>query len=137
MNRVRLRIHAAKDSMRHQKARETLALREIAVQKLPRNHELSLPLPPSPLGLSNYDALDLEDELYDEQEGGVDRCSTIYSDFNFMNPSDGDAYDYLDALDGLSLDLPDVPPPPPPEEGIVQMLRENDRQDGIFVHLGG
>lgn len=136
MNRVRLRMDAVKDFMHQQKSRETLELRKIVVQK-PRFHDL--PLPPSPLGLSNYDALDLEDELSDEeQEGGLDRCSTIYSDFNIMNPitSDGDAYDYLDALDGISgEDLQDGPPLP--EEGIVEMLRENDRQDGVFVHLRG
>jgi len=140
MNRVRLRMDAAKDFMRLQqeRSRETLALREIVVQK-PRGHDL--PLPPSPLGLSNYDAFDLEDEIGDdEQEGGIERCSSIYSDFNIMNPmsSDGDAYDYLDALDGISPeDLPDTPPPPP-EDNIVEMLREKERQgDSFFVHVGG
>jgi len=139
MNRVRLRMDAAKDFMRLQaeRSRETLALREIVVQK-PRCHEL--PLPPSPLGLSNYDAFDLEDDLGDEDhEGGIERCSSIYSDFNIMNPtsSDGDAYDYLDALDGISPeDLPDTPPQPP-EDSIVEMLREKERQgDSFFVHVG-
>jgi hypothetical protein len=140
MNRVRLRMDAAKDFMRQQeqRSRETLALREIVVQK-PRLHDL--PLPPSPLGLSNYDALDLEDEMNDdeEHEGGIERTSTIYSDFNIMNPVTGDDdYDYLDALDGISpQDLPDTPPAPP-EESIVEMLREKERQgDSYFVHLGG
>lgn len=143
MNRVRLRMDAAKDFMRQQeqRSRETLALREIVVQK-PRYHEL--PLPPSPLGLSNYDALDLEDELDDElddeHQNGIERTSKIYSDFNIMNPSTGvdEDYDYLDALDGISpQDLPDTPPAPP-EESIVEMLREKERQgDSYFVHLGG
>jgi hypothetical protein len=142
MNRVRLRMDAAKDIMHlHQeKSKGTLALREIVVQK-PRYHDL--PLPPSPLGLSNYDALDLEDMSngdHDGQDGGIDRTCSIYSDFNIMNPmsSDGDDYDYLDALDGISpLDLPDTPPLPP-EESIVEMLREKERQgDSYFVHLQG
>ena len=140
MNRVRLRMAAAKDFMRQQeqKSRETLALREIVVQK-PRHHDLRLP--PSPLGLSNYDALDLEDEMSDdEHEDGIERTSTIYSDFNIMNPctGDDDDYGYLDALDGISpKDLPDTPPAPP-EESIVEMLREREREgDSYFVHLGG
>lgn len=143
MNRVRIRMDAAKDFMRQQeqRGRETLALREIVVQK-PRYHEL--PLPPSPLGLSNYDALDLEDELdepEDDHQNGIERACSIYSDFNIMNPctGDDDDYDYLDALDGISpQDLPDTPPPPPPEESIVEMLRDKEREgDSYFVHLGG
>jgi len=138
MNRVRLRMDEAKDFMRLQqeKSKETLALREIIVQK-PRCHES--PLPPSPLGLSNYDAFDLEDDIADDDQDGIERCSSIYSDFNIMNPSsDGDAYDYLDALDGISPeDLPDTPPPPP-ENSIVEMLREKERQrDSFFLHVGG
>jgi len=142
MNRVRLRLSAAKDVMRQQQERrETLALKEIVVQK-PR-HEL--PLPPSPLGLSNYDALDLEDDMLDEEfGGGIERCESIYSDFNIMNPTsaDGDAYDYLDALDALDGispgDLTDTPPAPPEDGELVEILREEERQgDSFFVHLEG
>ena len=142
MNRVRLSMDAAKDFMRQQEQRrsETLALREIVVQ-MPRHHES--PLPPSPLGLSNYDALDLEDELaddeHDEQQNGIERASSIYSDFNIMNPSTNeDDYGYLDALDGISeRDLPDTPPPPP-EESITEILRDNQRQgDSYFADVGG
>lgn len=138
MNRLKFRMDAAKNCMRLQQERskETLALREIVVHK-PRCFEL--PLPPSPLGLSNYDAFDLEDEMEDDdQEGGIERCSAIYSDFNIMNPTscDGDTYEYLDALDGISPeDLPDTPPHPP-EESIVELLREKERQgESFFVHV--
>jgi len=141
LNSVRLRMDAAKDFIRQQQqrgGREALALREIVVQK-PR-HEL--PLPPSPLGLSNYDALDLEDEMDDEEEnheGGIIRTTSIYSDFNILNPSTSDEtdYDYLDALDGITPeDLPDTPPEPP-EETILEALREKERQgDSYFVRLG-
>jgi hypothetical protein len=140
MNRVRMRVDAAKDFIRleQERSRETLALREIVVQK-PRCHNFLLP--PSPLGLSNYDAFDLEDEVGDDGEGsGFERCSSIYSDFNIMNPtsSDGDGYDYLDALDGISPeDLPGSLPPSP-ECSIVEILRERERQgDSFFVHVGG
>lgn len=140
MNRIRLRVDAANVRRPWERGRGTVPLREIVVPK-PRCHEM--PLPPSPLGLSNYDALDLEDELEgsDDEGGGAERCSSIYSDFNIMNPvtSDGDAYDYLDALDGiLPEDLPDTPPPPPPEDSIVELLRDRRSQgQSMFVQLGG
>jgi len=143
MNRVRLSMDAAKDFMRleHERRRGTMALREM-VQK-PRCHCHEIPLPPSPLGLSNYDAFDLEDEQFDEQNddgGGIDRTSSIYSDFNIMNPisSDGDDYDYLDVVDGIQPeDLQDLPPHPP-EETILEILRENEETgDGYFIRVGG
>jgi len=104
-----------------------------------------MPLPPSPLGLSDYDALDLEEDMSDEEFGcGIERCESIYSDFNIMNPTsaDGDAYDYLDALDALDgispEDLPDTPPAPPEEGELVEILREKERQgDSFFVYLAG
>jgi len=51
---------------------------------------------------------------------------------------EGDGYDFLDALDGiLPEDLPDTPPAPL-EDGIVEILREEERQgDSFFVHLKG
>jgi hypothetical protein len=140
MNRVRERMDAAKDFMRqyHERSRETLALREIAVHK-PRYHDL--PLPPSPLGLSNYDALDVE-------EGGIlgdeewDDTSSIYSDFNILNSStnEGDDYEWIDALDGIPpQDVQDeVPSCPPLDDTIVELLRDKERQqDGYFINLGG
>ncbi|KAL2075669.1 hypothetical protein VTL71DRAFT_612 [Oculimacula yallundae] len=145
MNRVRRRMDAARDYMRmeQEKTRERLSLREIVIQK-PRCHDL--PLPPSPLGLSNYDALDLEDELEDEDHEewhstGLDRISCIYSDFNIMRPmsdrDDDDALDdYLDALDGISPeDLPETAPAPPEEESVVEMLREDCQGEGFFVQI--
>jgi len=137
-------MDAAKDFMRleQEKSRGRMSLRQIVIQK-PRCNEM--PLPPSPLGLSAYDALDLEDEIsdpYEEDFGidrsdGMDRISAIYSDFNIMNPvssteADGDDWGFLDALDGIK-DLPDTPPAPP-EDSIVDLLREKERlEDGYFV----
>jgi len=126
-----------------------MLLRQIVIQK-PCCKEM--PLPPSPLGLSAYDALDLEDEISDpyvedeedfgiDRSNGIDKVSAIYSDFNIMNPvsSEGDEDDwgFLDALDGIQPeDLPDMPPAPPSEESIVDLLREKDRQgDGYFVRV--
>jgi len=135
MNRVRLRMDAAKDFVRQEQERgkQTLALKQIVAQK-PRCLEAAeVSLPPSPLGLSNYDAFDLDDDDISDGfcDGGIDRTSAIYSDFNIMNPTagDGDDYDYLDALDGISIqDLPDTPPaPPPPECCIADIMRERER----------
>ncbi|KAF7865480.1 hypothetical protein EAF04_006454 [Stromatinia cepivora] len=85
-------------------------------------------LPPSPLGKSNYDALDSEDETStNEPEDG--REKEIYSDFNVMCPlGEGEDYEYMDTLDGLSPeDMQEQPPSPPEEERIVEILREEER----------
>jgi hypothetical protein len=138
MNRVRRRMDAAKDIMRleqERRSKETLSLKEIVLQN-PRCFDF--PLPPSPLGLSNYDALDLDEGIYDEDGTEYeDRVSAIYSDFNIMNPAstnEDDDYAYLDAIDGMPQDLPDTPPAPP-EESIAEMLREDGRGESIFVQI--
>lgn len=135
-------MDAANDSLRveQERNRERLSLseslREIVLQK-PR--PLEFVLPPSPLGLSNYDALDSDDDIYDERDDqDADGGSAIYSDFSIMNPMSGDGDDYeeyLDALDGISKeDLPDTPPAPP-EESIAEMLREDSRGESVFVRV--
>lgn len=143
-----MRMDAAKDFVRleQEKRKERMSLRQIVIQK-PRGHEIQLP--PSPLGLSAYDALDLEDDIshpYEDDHGidrpdGIGRISAIYSDFNIMNPvtgDDGDDWGYLDALDGIQPeDLPDTPPAPPEDtDTIVEMLKEKERQgDSYFVRI--
>lgn len=140
-------MEAVKDFMRREqeeRRKEKLSLRDVILQK---HRFLELPHPPSPLGLSNYDALDLEDDLPefedDQEDDGVGRMSVIYSDFNIMNPTTSsgcgdDDYDYLDALDGIHReDLPNEPPSPPPEEAIVEMLKEDHREEGYFVEIRG
>jgi hypothetical protein len=127
MNRVRSRLDTAKAKAREAEniVRQATALSELKVQK-PRYQEL----PPSPLGLSNYDALDLEDETWGDDEG--EHCdSNIYSDFNVMNPitgADGDAYDYLDELDGIPHEMPEDKPPPPPDDRFSEIVKEKERQ---------
>lgn len=131
MNRVRSRLDTAKAKAREAQnvVRHATALSELSVQK-PRHHEL----PPSPLGLSNYDALDLEDEIWGDDDGDS-LHSTIYSDFNVMNPytgTDGDSYDYLDELDGIPHEMPEDRPPPPPDERFSEILKEKERQKEIY-----
>lgn len=75
-----------------------------------------LPLPPSPLGLSNYDAFDVEDDMYARLEDEFDMCNdtddgrddssfhsrdtsktppqTIYSDFSILDPDEPVCGDY-------------------------------------------
>jgi hypothetical protein len=70
-----------------------------------------IPLPPSPLGLSNYDAFDLEDEMSnfsdDHMYSDGDEAPLIYSDFNILDPQESVvAVDY-DALDD---DFPEYAP---------------------------
>jgi len=135
MNRIRINLVAAK-AVAHREletGHEKKALGALMSTKA-RSHEV---LPPSPLGLSNYDALDLEDEGFDDGNGGYD--SNIYSDFNIMNPNttvDETAYDFLDELDGIPPDLPEDRPPPPPDEKLEEILMEKERQRRVsFVRF--
>lgn len=139
MNRVRRSIEAAKVPVVHQEelSRPAMGFRQVMHVQRPRY--LDIPPPPSPLGLSNYDALDLEDEdMFDNENGEGDHAgsSVIYSDFNKMNQCsmvDGDEYDYLDELDGIE---PEERPPPPLDERVVEMMREKERQKELyFVHF--
>lgn len=119
MNRVRSTLDAAKAIVHQETIRPGIGLKELMVHQRSKVWEL----PPSPLGLSNYDALDLEDDCDDE---GTD---DIYSDFNIMKPySPGDeSYDYLDELDGIPTEILDDTPPPPDDEQLTEMLKEKER----------
>lgn len=132
MNRVRTRLDTAKaTAQREQASRQTYALQQVMAPK-PRFYDP--PLPPSPLGLSNYDALDIEDEILEDDEHGEHSSSIVYSDFNVMDPTravDGDNYDYLDELDGIPHEMPEERPPPPPDERLFDMLREKELQKDI------
>lgn len=96
-------------------------------------HRHYIPLPPSPLGLSNYDAF----EDYPHSDGeceGADE-SSVYSDFNILDPSEPivDDYDSLGSLDGASTERR---PPTPPCEKIVELMIERERQKEIsFVQF--
>jgi hypothetical protein len=140
LNRFRLRMDAARDFWKiytKKESAEVLDLREIAAERQKQRWN-EIELRPSPLGLSNYDALDLEDDLFDTDEGDGERA--IYSDFSVMAPStdedDDRDYGYLDALDGLSPeDLKDEAPSTLPEDSIVEILKEEIVHDVCFVHV--
>jgi hypothetical protein len=99
---------------------------------IPRRHYI--PLPPSPLGMSNYDALDLEDE-FENDEASDDECPSLYSDFSVLEPSQPpDVYDTLDepcpALEVCRLLTP-------PDEKVLEMMREKERQKQLsFMPMG-
>ena len=106
-----------------------------------------LPLPLSPLGLSNYDALDREDDLGAEDSDGSDEGGGergIYSDFSILEPAESvvDDHDLLDRFE------PGSPPsctspfslddmiPSPLDELVLEMSQEKERQKTIsFVQL--
>lgn len=131
LNRVRLQLDEARNmmKMRREERRDhfersglDVHLKEVSKEINNQNKRWNeFMLPPIPLGRSNYDALDSEDEMGMSEEDGNER--EIYSDFNVMCPSggDGDDYEYLDTLDGLSPE--DMQDQPPSEESIVEMLR--------------
>ncbi|KAH0547863.1 hypothetical protein GP486_008396 [Trichoglossum hirsutum] len=85
-----------------------------------------IPLPPSPLGLSNYDVLDMEDELRneccDDDEGPL-----VYSDFNFLEPVEPDSSDFG------SFPQPRRPPSPPDEKEVELMLEKQRQKELCFV----
>ena len=116
---------------------------------------------PSPLGLSNYDALDDEDDWYgntydDDEEtpdtGSERREKTLhredkqgyYSDFNFFDErpdrQDEDENDYDDPF-SLSL-LPseitkEKRPPSPPDDRLIELMKEKQRQREVaFLNFG-
>jgi len=134
MNRLRLRLGPSRGMP--ESGEPDILLRA------PRHMLLPVPehttLPPSPLGLSNYDALDLEDEILEEEEGEHNLPPRIYSDFNIMDPNrivSGDDYEYLDELDGIAHELPEAMPPPP-DERLLEMIEEKERQKEIsFVRF--
>ncbi|KAL8804681.1 MAG: hypothetical protein Q9200_005717 [Gallowayella weberi] len=50
---------------------------------------------PSPLGPSNYDAFDEEEQDFDEEDAGTDdESDSVYSNFNDLDRSDPDVEDY-------------------------------------------
>jgi len=93
-----------------------------------------LPLPPSPLGLTNYDAIDDEDVFSDEEDG--DGGSLIYSDWNVLEPAEPVTGDH-DALSAFA----DGPfwgeLLEPPEEHVDEIMEERERQKQVaFVEFG-
>jgi hypothetical protein len=111
--------------------------------------------PPSPLGVSNYDALD-DWYGYDEEEdddpdqshfpapdksyyslqlAGSDKPEVVYSDFNFFDPDPilPKDDDFDDPFSVLPLELVRASrPPSPPEETFIKAMKEEERVGGLM-----
>lgn len=105
-------------------------------------HRQYIPLSPSPLGLSNYDALDQEGDPYSEDEHEDADVSSIYSDFNVLDSNEPvlDNYDSLASFDDALIEYEDTGqqrPPTPPREEIIKFVMEKERQKEVsFVDFG-
>ncbi|KAF2416264.1 hypothetical protein EJ08DRAFT_666723 [Tothia fuscella] len=113
------------------------------------------PVTPSPLGLSNYDALDDEDGYYDDEhqycsscpnspqkemnEGiGAKEAGEYYSDFNFLDSVQEDRESDAEYDDPFSLSvLPaeivmEKRPPSPPDGRWMELMKEKERQREVL-----
>ncbi|KAI9803198.1 MAG: hypothetical protein M1825_001989 [Sarcosagium campestre] len=136
MNSIREHAAAARrlEQKKMEMARQAFMRQQSCVAQVPRRQYI--PLPPSPLGLSNYDALDLEDDLQNSDCDDESDGSSVYSDFSILEPSQSvvDDYDSLDHFDSLPLKRR---PPSPPDEKELEMMREKERQKEVaFIQLG-
>lgn len=165
MNRVRQRLSILKaeqakqsppasvlQKRTHSQLVSALALRDV-VAPMARTYEVPSPLPPSPLGLSNYDALDLEEEEGlgmdrdgEDFDGDMSGCGGgYYSDFSVRRSPrpEGEDYDYLDELDGIPpLSLAEEPPPlpdlPPLSMGKSEAGQLHEKAGvGMDVYMAG
>ncbi|KAI9872147.1 MAG: hypothetical protein M1830_002020 [Pleopsidium flavum] len=151
MNRVRQRVVAAKEveQRRMELARQaflyddrsadlyTLADGRRRYQSpsdhVPHRHYI--PLPPSPLGLSNYDAFDDEDYPHSDGEHEEAEDQSVHSDFNILEPSESVIDDY-DSLGTFESDSTERRPPTPPCEKVVELMMERERQKEVsFVQF--
>ena len=105
-------------------------------------HRQYLLLSPSPLGLSNYDALDQEGDPCSEDEHEDADVSSIYSDFNLLDSNEPvlDDYDSLASFDDPIIEYEDTRqqrPPTPPREEIIKLVMERERQkEDPFIDFG-
>ena len=100
-----------------------------------------VPPPPSPLGLSNYDALDDDYPMdgLDEESGNTD----YYSDFSVLEADDGDTTTEehkVQETEPFMLPEPMLKEqklPSPPDEMLVEMMTMKERKrEVMFVELG-
>ena len=105
-------------------------------------HRQYIPPSPSPLGLSNYDALDQEGDPYSEDEYEDADSSSIYSNFNVLDSNEPviNDYDSLASFDDTIIEYEDTGeqrPPTPPREEILKLVMERERQKEFsFVNFG-
>jgi len=111
---------------------------------------------PSPLGLSNYDALDDEDGFYDDEHRYCGSCPNspkreqhvkdkledddeYYSDFNFFDtgkedgPESDEEYDDPFSLSVLPAGIArEKRPPSPPDGRLIELMKEKEREREVL-----
>ena len=95
-----------------------------------------IPPPPSPLGLSNYDAFDQDDDLLGEEADEVAGSDTIYSDFRVLDPTSPDVEDY-DSLRPFDDDGNERELVAELGEDVMGLIIENEKQSEIEVAFRG
>ena len=95
-----------------------------------------IPPPPSPLGISNYDALDEDDDPLDEEAEEVTGSDTIYSDFSVLDPAslDIEDYDSLRPFDDNGSERESVSEL---GEDVMGLIIENEKHDEVEVAVRG
>lgn len=98
---------------------------------------VSLPRPysppsPSPLGLSNYDAFDYEDDPADEDDDDAGGDDLVYSDFNALSADDSDSDDdsYFDHFGSNESEQPAVLSS---SKEVIGLLMENEKCEEVSV----
>ncbi|SLM36735.1 hypothetical protein LPUS_06391 [Lasallia pustulata] len=132
MNRIRIKHEAVREAARKQIEFGRQLPLPPRLSPAQKPHRQYIPLSPSPLGLSNYDALDQEGDPCSEDEHGTAEVSSIYSDFNVLDSSEPvlDDYDSLTSFDDPIIEYEDIcqqRPPTPPREEIIKLAMEIER----------
>ena len=94
-----------------------------------------IPPPPSPLGLSNYDAFDLEDDPSDEEDEFTG-SDNIYADFSVLDPASSDVEDY-DSLRPFDDDGNEGESVTELGEEVMGLIIENEKQNEVEVAFLG
>ncbi|KAI9759000.1 MAG: hypothetical protein M4579_002663 [Chaenotheca gracillima] len=141
LNSFRMKIEAAREVERkklelaRQAFMQVTHRRQAMAAQIPRRQYI--PLPPSPLGLTNYDAFDVDDEVQDDMdEDDEDReGSLIYSDFNIIDPSESVIDDY-DSLDDFDMLPHDHGPSAREERNVPEMAKGGEFSEVSSVLVG-
>lgn len=89
-----------------------------------------IPSPSSPLGLSNYDAFDDEDDHLDGETDAIVVCETIYSDFSILDTTKSNLEDYA-SLSPFSDDEGEINSVTELGENIIELVMENEKYDEV------
>ena len=119
-----LREHRVNSLTDHSRPHQLPRLQAFSAQQF-------IPPPPSPLGLSNYDAFDEEDDLSDDEDDSTG-SDTIYSDFSVLDPAISDIEDY-DSLRPFDDDGSERESVTELGEEVMGLIIENESKDEIEI----